>query len=267
MLHVAGYMIKMKKILLSVSIIAAVAAIALGVTTAFFSDTEQSTGNTFTAGSLDLKVDSTCHYNGMTCSNNIWVDAAGNQHPEFGRCACTWLEKDLATGDVFFNFTDIKPGDKGENTLSLHVYDNDAYLCAYVENLVNADNTCTEPESLVDPNGLGCGTVGELQNNIHLKIWYDVSDQTSTGAVPCDNIWQPEELVLVEDAVINSNNGIFPLGQLKGDATTCLGVSWSVPGTVGNEIQSDSVTGDIRFYIEQVRNNPNFICPGLHGRL
>ncbi|PIW76653.1 MAG: hypothetical protein CO001_00190, partial [Candidatus Portnoybacteria bacterium CG_4_8_14_3_um_filter_40_10] len=42
----------MKKIIISLSIIAAVAAIAIGATTAYFSDTETSTGNTFTAGSI-----------------------------------------------------------------------------------------------------------------------------------------------------------------------------------------------------------------------
>ncbi len=44
----------MKKILISLSVIAAVAAIAVGGTIAYFSDTETSSGNTFTAGTLDL---------------------------------------------------------------------------------------------------------------------------------------------------------------------------------------------------------------------
>ena len=47
----------MKKILLSLSVVAAVAVVVVGATTAFFSDTETSTGNTFTAGELDLLVD------------------------------------------------------------------------------------------------------------------------------------------------------------------------------------------------------------------
>ncbi len=44
----------MKKILISVSIIAAAAAVVVGATTAYFSDTETSTGNTFTAGTIDI---------------------------------------------------------------------------------------------------------------------------------------------------------------------------------------------------------------------
>lgn len=45
-----------KKILISLSVIGAVAAIAVGGTLAYFSDTETSTGNTFTAGTLNLTV-------------------------------------------------------------------------------------------------------------------------------------------------------------------------------------------------------------------
>ncbi|MDD5152496.1 MAG: TasA family protein [Candidatus Pacebacteria bacterium] len=44
----------MKRILLSLSVIAAVAIGAVGATRAYFSDTETSTGNTFTAGTLDI---------------------------------------------------------------------------------------------------------------------------------------------------------------------------------------------------------------------
>ena len=46
----------MKKILVSLSIIGVVAAIAVGSTVAYFRDVETSTGNTFSAGTLDLKI-------------------------------------------------------------------------------------------------------------------------------------------------------------------------------------------------------------------
>ncbi|MGB3073311.1 MAG: TasA family protein, partial [Candidatus Moraniibacteriota bacterium] len=56
-------------------ILVAVAAVA-GGTYSFFSDTETSVGNTFTAGALDLKVDSEAHYNGLVCTpgenGNTW---------------------------------------------------------------------------------------------------------------------------------------------------------------------------------------------------
>ena len=46
----------MKKILVSISIIGMVAVIAIGATVAYFQDTETSSGNTFSAGILDLKI-------------------------------------------------------------------------------------------------------------------------------------------------------------------------------------------------------------------
>lgn len=70
----------MKKILLSIGTIVAVAAIVAGGTAAFFNDTETSTGNIFTAGSIDLKVDHLRQtYNDVdceTCSASIWSSTA-----------------------------------------------------------------------------------------------------------------------------------------------------------------------------------------------
>jgi predicted ribosomally synthesized peptide with SipW-like signal peptide len=59
----------MKKILISLAIIAAVGAIGFGATRAYFSDTETSTGNTFTAGSIDLALSKGNGY------DNTWAGA------------------------------------------------------------------------------------------------------------------------------------------------------------------------------------------------
>src|SRR3989338_1780407 len=119
------------KILLSIASIAAAAALVVGATFAFFSDSETSTGNTFTAGTLDLLVDSECHYFqddiDVTCGEG---DAFGN-----------WTQTDLESGvHTFFNFDDIKPGDRGENTVSLHVVDNDAWGRFVISDVVDTDN-------------------------------------------------------------------------------------------------------------------------------
>lgn len=259
-----------KKIIISLATIGAVAAIAIGGTIAYFSDTETSTGNTFTAGTLDLKIDSTCHYNGNTCNaNHVWEGASAYPVPGTS-CSCTWVEKDLATGDLFFNFSDVKPGDDGENTISLHANGNDAYVCAIVSGLTNQENGCNEPEtSYPDTN---CGNPGagegELQNYIYLTIWRDNGVQESTGGGitgKCDNVWQDGETVLVPSTPIDSNNGTWKLYSpqttaLAGGSTECLGVAWSISPSAGNNVQGDSVTANISFYAEQARNNPNFNC-------
>jgi len=244
----------MKRIIISLAVIGAVAAIAIGATTAFFSDTETSAGNSFAAGAIDLKVDSECSYNG----------AASNQ------CG-TWEAKDLVgdtqgeggliLGDRFFNFNDVKPGDYGENTISLHVVNNDAWVCAEVSNLASADNSCNEPEKVAEPN-CEADNVGELQNALVMTVW---KDDGVEGEGACNNVQDPGEVTLVSGQPVNgilpiydsvTNNGAF----LKAGDTTCLGVSWSLPAATQNEVQTDSLTGNISFNVVQSRNNDDFRC-------
>jgi predicted ribosomally synthesized peptide with SipW-like signal peptide len=246
----------MKRIIISLAVIGAVAAIAIGATTAFFSDTETSTGNTFTAGAIDLKVDSECTYNGVAsdqCGTWEAKDLVGDSRDPNGG---------LVLGDRFFNFKDVKPGDYGENTISLHVVNNDAWVCAEVSNLANAENGCNEPEGLVDQtcDNPGVGQ-GELQNALVMTVW---KDDGVDGEGKCDNIQQEGERTLISGYPIN---GILPIydsttqtGSLAAGDTTCLGVSWSLPAATGNEVQTDSLTGDISFRVEQTRNNPDFSC-------
>lgn len=60
----------MKKILISLSIIGVIAAGVIGITIAYFNDTETSAGNIFVAGTIDLKVDHKYSmYNGKECTS------------------------------------------------------------------------------------------------------------------------------------------------------------------------------------------------------
>ena len=291
----------MKKVIFSLSVMAAVAAVVVGATTAFFSDTETSTGNTFTAGSIDLKVDSACHYYNIVGNNEqtgepIYGNDLGCENDEvaFG----TWSETDLQDGvHKFFNFADIKPGDKGEDTISLHVYDNDAWGKIVMGLTNDLDNSCTEPEDeSTDPT---CGGInpgeGELLEAMlpHFSMWLD---QGSTpgfqngGEVlhdpeEGDNVWQGEEnepsVGVQGETVLSSvlssayeddcddngfsvdghNNygvchGLAQDGRMVGSTTYYLGLAWKLPLTTGNEVQTDSLGGDVTFNVVQHRNNP-----------
>jgi predicted ribosomally synthesized peptide with SipW-like signal peptide len=48
----------------------------------------------------------------------------------------------------------------------------------------------------------------------------------------------------------------------EGDRTYCLGFQWVLPSSVGNEVQTDSVSFDLGFYTEQCRHNGNPTGPG-----
>lgn len=269
---------------MSLGAIVFVGAVAWGATGAFFSDTETSTGNTFSAGAIDLTVDSTQHYNGNICTlltptssttletpGYYWVGNA--PYPAQGSaCSGTWLATNLGPTNQFFNFNDIKPGDEGENTISLHIDNNDAYACADISNIHNNDNTQTEPEAAVDANGLA---TGELASNLDFLIWSD----NGAGANAGNNIWDADE-VGTHSAGAPVTPQSFTLadsgtGAIPGTQTRYLGFAWCAgtftaggPGitpvcngtSMGNNVQTDSYTADISLRVEQARNNGNFTC-------
>ena len=225
-----------KQILLSILVVATLVALVSGATFAYFSDTETSSGNTFTAGTLDLTIDNECYYNDEKLDE------------------CTWGLRSL-DGEKFFNFNDVKPGHHGEDTISLHVT-NDAWVCVRVYNLKNYENGCNEPEGYVDGT---CGNPGEgegeLQDHLFFTVWRDDD---------CNNKLDDGEQVLVEDqkakevtwAIADSTTG----EPLRFCNVYCIGVKWYVVPETGNEAQSDGLTADVKFWAEQYVNNEDFVC-------
>jgi predicted ribosomally synthesized peptide with SipW-like signal peptide len=282
-----------RKILMSLGAIVFVTALSLGATGAFFSDNETSTGNTFTAGAIDLKVDSTSHYNNAICVNGLWQLEQGaqpmvDQYPVIGSaCGGSWTLTDLGPANVFFNFGDVKPGDKGEDTVSLHIDNNPAWACAYIHTTENAENSTSSPEIIAGDSALLNGSFdGELAQNLQFFTWLDNASSTSqVPGTPGDNIWQAGEQILSQvttlSALLNATTTL-PLadsvtngGQpLPPTATNYIGVAWcagtldnSVPGTwtcngsaMDNKAQTDSAKADITFHVEQARNNASFRC-------
>ena len=286
----------MRKILLSLLSISAVAVLAFGASQAFFSDTETSTGNTFTAGAIDLKIDFDGYYN---------ILPGPNVTPNAG----SWDEKDLIAGtDMFFNFIDLKPGDFGEGTLSLHVYNNDAWGRMVISNVQDFDNTCTEPEdeatgelcTVTTPENQNTG-LGEFRENLTFYAWLDQGAtkgfQNGNSTPPSgfisdpgegDNIRQDatEPLVILPGTIDEAGeihefwpalaalytqlgctdtdgntgygecHGIAQDGRLVGSTTYYMGIRWDLPSTVDNIAQTDSLVADIRFDVVQHRNNP-----------
>ena len=225
-----------KKILVSLCVIAAVAVIAIGGTIAYFRDVETSTGNTFTAGKLDLIVD----ING---------------------------EEENPLVSKFFDLGDMKPGDSGEKTISLKVVDNPA--CGFVDiNITSdADNSCNEPEKADEPGCLD-NDIGELNDNVNWAIWSDMGSVINPACeelkvYPGDNKYNPEcDDKLLTGGTLTGNES-WSIGGL--DKTTqyygiaycfgTLGANMTCDGSsVNNASQSDSFTGDIIFTAKQYRN-------------
>lgn len=275
-----------KKILLSLSVMGIVAALAIGGTIAYFSDTETSTGNTFTAGAIDLKIDNTSYAIDFTIPG--YVNPVGALVLSENT---SWTLDDL-DGDkyLFFNFVDLKPGDIGEDTISIHVNNNDAWLCMSTEITAYDDNNCTEPED--EDGDETCGAnEGELQNAINFAFWVDDGNNVLEQDEYNNGVWQGTAQDFMNTSpriVADSTFNIFgaPIGTpVKGDSEFYIAKAWcfgdlgfNPVGTgqgenptiatgitcdgskLNNITQTDSVVGNISFYAEQARNNENFVC-------
>lgn len=239
-----------------------VAVAVVGATAAFFNDTETSTGNVFTAGSIDLTVDSQgSSYNGNSLQ--------GSNFPSI----------DL-TSEHFFVFDDIKPGDYGIRNISLHAASNPAYACLLLVNKKDDESVVIDPE-------IGVGDTlddgiphGELSKEIELFVWNDLNgDQTfdpGTGEVPLVHDG-PSSAVdsffdITYEIFYDSSSGLSPLVQ---NDVENIGLAWCagtqtvnyVNGTItcngsgmGDIAQTDKFSTDVVLYAEQTRNNPNFKC-------
>lgn len=293
-----------------VLVVGAVGVISVGMSGAFFSDNETSTGNTFAAGVLDLKVDNESYYNGNVCApdagdinNNlnvteyVWQGSA--DFPVVGTaCDTSWELDDLDNGHLFFNFTDLKPDDEGEDTISLHVQ-NDAWACMDLSLTSNNDISSNEPELLSGDaqDDLINNWDGELAQNIDFVWWADDGDNVleigenviSEGVQTLFDLATTSPFsVAIADAGGNIYGGS---GSLSADDIHYIGKAWCFgdmtldpvpqgqgvspsvdPGVncdgtgLGNETQTDGATLDVQFRAIQSRNNNNFKCNGVEER-
>ncbi|GIW69134.1 MAG: hypothetical protein KatS3mg100_628 [Candidatus Parcubacteria bacterium] len=179
-----------------------------------------------------------------------------------GTCAL-WDEKDLGENERFFWFTDVKPGDWGMNTISLHIHDNDAWACLTVQDVADEENTLTDPETELGDDA----TQGELDSLLSVAAWMDNGDhilnnnETTLYQGPLSGL----AIALADSATGN---------PLMATTTSYLSLAWCAGSLsfdaqgqarcdgsqAGNQAQSDKLTAALRLYFEQFRNNPDFRC-------
>lgn len=211
--------------------ISLVAMLAGAGSLAYFSDTEISKNNTLQAGRFDLLV-------------------GVNSEASYTDRVISWPEQSIEPDNLIFNWNDVKPGDYGEATISLHIDNNDAWLEMKIGNYLNEEMGMNEPEELADETPFD----GDLAQNLHLKIWEDM------GGEPGNNEYDDGEKVFFEDTADTLPERIV-LGNIPGCESYYIGFSWMVPFDVGNEIQTDMVQFDVIFSAEQYRNQSS---PGMN---
>ncbi|MBS3760362.1 SipW-dependent-type signal peptide-containing protein [Halodesulfurarchaeum sp.] len=90
---------------------------------------------------------------------------------------------DPVTGEpmeTLVQFSDVKPGDEGEITFSMHLCDNPGYIWMQAGNLTEDGGLHPDPEAVVDPDNLP-----DLAGAIQASLWYDED---------CDNVYNHDNL-------------------------------------------------------------------------
>jgi predicted ribosomally synthesized peptide with SipW-like signal peptide len=206
----------MKKIIISLSIIGVVAAIAIGGTLAYFSDTETSIGNTFTAGTLNL------------------VPSTSGTGPDVSKYTVT-PGSDGVNGKVVF--TNLAPSESGSITWTLQ---NTGNLAGYLDFESTAvtfgPGTETEPEIADSGND---PTNGDLGTELGVKLTRD-----TVYILGGDSSYVPASGLA---AALSAEKD----KSLAAGATTVYVLSWNIADTVDNEIQGDTMGLDITFKLGQ----------------
>jgi predicted ribosomally synthesized peptide with SipW-like signal peptide len=217
-----SYTLSRRKMLAGIGVVGlASAGTGLG-TSAFFSDEEEFVDNSLVAGELDLLVDWQQTYDfgdghqfvsahpdhdgdgeqSIAADNDAGQlrysdfpdeedeDSNGANIPVLNCENIPPLSEadfgvDPVTGEpmeTLVQFTDVKPGDSGEITFSLHLCDNPGYLWMQADNVSESGGVHAEPEMAVDPDNLG-----DLAGAIQATLWYDEDcDNVYDGADPVD---------------------------------------------------------------------------------
>lgn len=210
----------MKKILLSVMSIALVSATAFGVTRAFFTDTETSSKNTFTTGTIDIAVD--------------------NQNPWSSRTP--------------YQFTDMKPSQvEYANFTVNNVGTNPVNVWKKLTVTGTSDTPISEPECV---EGHGVWTEGNCtgdysaKSDIDTVIDYDLSVKLYNNSN--ELIWWQmiyDKNVTVADI---KDKDVF-LGMIPEGWHIDVVQSYHMKSDTGNWAQGDSMTFDITLTGEQLK--------------
>ena len=221
----------MKKNLVLIFSALLVLALTSGGTWAFFTDTESSTSNSITAGTLDLRVGTA-----DPCTESINL---GYQiQPGMSGNAADWTVTNL--GNISGN------------------------LKITIESITNNENTRTEPEEAAGDTTSGAAE-GELGDFVDIAFWLDVNQ---SGGWDAGDMYLKSDGTVVNWASgsslpaetyddINNYAGIDwestdGMPTLSGSADLDFMVEYTFPSdTNDNRTQSDSCVFDITFVLEQ----------------
>ena len=243
-----------------------VASVGAGLgTTAYFSDTESFEGNSLQAGRFDLRVRFVGQYNDF--GDPLFGQSSGiidGVNSTIGNTV-------VSESNFGYVVDDLKPGDSGIGEFCFQIDDNPGYVTVSGAVTADEENGYTEPEPTTsgegdvnapgDPNG-----EGELLDALVVDVSYSDGNYSSGGMVQYlpgtakgdvfsgtlreffagEYLFDFDPSTVVADPVPGADDGFVE---------PCLLFEFEVPTTVGNEIQSDSLSFSIDFTAVQARHN------------
>lgn len=213
-----------KKILASMLVIA-VASMLLGAgTVAYFSDTETSRGNTFTVSTESPDLILQWPVPPYNIPEREYDDETGRPLP------------------TLFNVGDLKPGHSGETIVHVNNYgDVDGILYFNIINLINDENGCIEPEQKLGDDD----AKGELGEHLLITVLYG------------DEGWSRDKYykAIIDETLNSLEDNPQELGELVYEGQGLDGkdiiIQWTLPTSTTSIVQSDTVTFDIVFILNQ----------------
>ena len=232
----------MKKIIISLAVIGVVSAVVIGGTIAYFSDTETSVGNTFTAGTIDIAID----------NENPWTS-----HYDIG---------DLKPGETgYINFDITNEGTNPVNiskTLT-NIEGTGGTKIGYTCNNVSVSS---EPEFLAESGIISsegvCSDSGwKAIDDVETQIIYDLSvkvyaDSGTTNPIWWQTIYSEEDNMTI-DAVYGNGTPVV-LGMIPVGGHMEVTQSYHFSEAAENEYQGDQLSFDITIKGDQLTSDNGY---------
>ena len=222
----------MKALLISLVAVTLVGGLVGGGLFAYFSDTETSTGNTFTAGTIDIDL-----------AGDIGMAVHGSINEDFKPCQ---------TGYLIFQIENV-----GQNP---------ADVWKLIKNIDDTGGILSEPEEReeegvnYDGDGVADDPIDDISTQIKFDLWIDndadPTDHDFDAGV--DGIWgtadDGDTLLIHEDdgwTVATVANNYIYLGVLEPGETMNVVQSFHLSGDAGNVYQGDECEFDEDYYAQQ----------------
>jgi predicted ribosomally synthesized peptide with SipW-like signal peptide len=207
----------MKKIMLSLAVIAIVAVGAIGATRAYFSSTATMSGNTFTAGTMALKIDQN-----VIGGTQNWVDSFNTQSTTF-RDQFTQEQWTAFLNKSALDMSNLYPGITKEQIMD-------------IKNVGTVNGVATIKFDTTTWNALG--------DNLIFTVYYN-STSTSTDAGSFGN-------AVVTGTLGELNNHVYTLGNIDASKQGSVKIVWTVPTSANDTIQGLTIGLNTTFGLTQV---------------